>query len=161
MRQYNMNKRPAWIFDVDGTLVNVDPILNILLNKDRSSESFKKNYDEFHKASINCEPNQEVVNMALGIRNNLDIIVVTARKEKYRALTARWLKNNDVQHDALFMRQDDDNREDYEVKKDILEHIKEYWDVRHAVDDHPGIIKLWEENGIETTKIGSWDGIKR
>jgi FMN phosphatase YigB (HAD superfamily) len=156
-----MIKRPAWIFDVDGTLVDVDPILDILLGKDRSSESFKKNYDDFHKASISCDPHKDVVDMVWEACDKFDIIIVTARKEKYRALTARWLKNNGVNHDALFMRQDDDHREDYEVKKDILQHINEYWEVKHAVDDNPSIIKLWEENGITTTKIGTWDGIKR
>jgi FMN phosphatase YigB (HAD superfamily) len=156
-----MIKRPAWIFDVDGTLVDVDPILNILLGQDRSSESFKKNYDDFHKASISCDPHKDVVDMVWQVCNELDIIIVTARKEKYRALTARWLKNNNVPHDALFMRQDDDHREDHEVKKDILEHINVYWDVKHAVDDNPSIIKLWEDNGITTTKIGNWDGVKR
>lgn len=155
-----MIKRPAWIFDVDGTLVNVDPVLHHILNKDRSSESFKKDFDAFHKASLNCDPNKDVVDMVWQVCDNLDVIIVTARKEKYRALTARWLKNNNVPHDALFMRQDDDHREDYEVKKDILVHIQEYWDIKHAVDDHPGIIKLWEENGISTTKIGNWDGVK-
>jgi phosphoglycolate phosphatase-like HAD superfamily hydrolase len=155
-----MIKRPAWIFDVDGTLVDVEPVLHHILNKDRSSESFKKDFDAFHKESISCNPNKDVVDMVWEVCNDLDIIIVTARKEKYRALTSRWLKNNDVPHDALFMRQDDDHREDYEVKKDILKHIQEYWDIKHAVDDHPGIIKLWEENGISTTKIGDWDGVK-
>jgi FMN phosphatase YigB (HAD superfamily) len=42
-----MIKRPAWIFDVDGTLVDVEPIIHMLLNQDRKSESFKKNYDLF------------------------------------------------------------------------------------------------------------------
>lgn len=156
-----MIKRPAWIFDVDGTLVDVDPILHHILNQDRSSESFKKNFDEFHKASLLCDAHKDVVDMVWEVCNDLDIIIVTARKEKYRGLTARWLKNNDVPHDALFMRQDDDYREDYEVKKDILERINVYWDIKHAVDDNPDIIRLWEENGIPTTKIGTWDGVKR
>jgi FMN phosphatase YigB (HAD superfamily) len=156
-----MIKREAWIFDVDGTLVNVDPILDILLGQDRASESFKKNYDAFHKESINCSPHKDVVDMVWEVCDMLDIIIVTARKEKYRALTSRWLKTHNVPHDALFMRKDDDYREDYEVKKDILENINEYWEVKHAVDDNPSIIKLWEENGIATTKIGTWDGVKR
>lgn len=157
---YYMIKRPAWIFDVDGTLVNVDPILSIILNQDRSTDSFKRNYDEFHKESINCEPHKDVVNMLLEARKDFDIIIVTARKEKYRNLTSRWLKNNNLTHDALFMRQNEDYREDYAVKKDILEYVNVYWDVKHAVDDNPSIIELWKENGIETTKIGTWDGIK-
>jgi len=156
-----MVKREAWIFDVDGTLVDVDPILDILLGQDRASESFKKNYDAFHKASINCNPHKDVVDMVWEVCDTLDIIIVTARKEKYRGLTSKWLKMHNVPNDALFMRKDDDHREDYEVKKDILDHINEYWEVKHAVDDNPSIIKLWEENGIATTKIGTWDGVKR
>jgi hypothetical protein len=30
----------------------------------------------------------------------------------------------------------------------------------HAVDDNPNVIRLWEEYGIPTTKIGTWDGSK-
>ena len=44
------------------------------------------------------------------------------------------------------------------ANQDILEHIKLFWNPIHAVDDNPKIIKLWEENGIPTTKIGTWDG---
>jgi phosphoglycolate phosphatase-like HAD superfamily hydrolase len=156
-----MLKRPAWIFDVDGTLVDVDPILYHIVNQDRSTESFKKNFDKFHQDSINCSPHKDVVDMAWEVCNDVDVIIVTARKEKYRALTSRWLVDNDVPHIALFMRQDNDYREDYDVKKDILEHINQYWNVKHAVDDNPSIIQLWEENGIPTTKIGTWDGVKR
>jgi hypothetical protein len=53
---------------------------------------------------------------------------------------------------------DEDNRPDYEVKKDILNSINKLWDVEHAVDDNPHVIRLWEESGIPTTKIGTWDG---
>ncbi len=58
------------------------------------------------------------------------------------------------------MRSDDDHRPDYEVKKDILDKINNYWDVLHAVDDNPSVIQLWQENNITTTKIGTWDGKK-
>ena len=34
-------------------------------------------------------------------------------------------------------------------------------DLRIRIDDNPNIIKLWEENGIQTTKIGNWDGVHR
>ncbi len=77
----------------------------------------------------------------------------------WRAHTSFWLAINNVPSVALFMRQDADNRKDYEVKKDILQHILQKWDVVHAVDDNPNVIKLWHEYGIETTKIGDWDGV--
>ena len=106
-------------------------------------------------------PNAHVVDMLWEKVNDFDIIVVTARQEKWRAHTAYWRVKNDIPHTAMFMRQDKDFRPDYEIKKDILDHVNLFWDVKHAVDDNPNIIRLWEENGIPTTKIGDWDGVHR
>lgn len=154
-----LKKRKAWIFDVDGTLANVDSILYHIV-KQHDRPEFKKNFAQFHKDSVNCPPRPEVVDMVWeAIDNNKDIIVVTARREEWRAHTAYWLKQKaNVPHDALFMRDNHDYRPDYDVKKDILDHIRLFWNVEHAIDDNPKIIKLWEENGIPTTKIGTWDG---
>jgi len=92
--------------------------------------------------------------------DQIHIIVVTSRMEKWRGLTSLWLAKNDIGHHALYMRGDEDYRSDYEVKKDILDKIKKHWRVVHAIDDNPNVIRLWEENGIPTTKIGTWDGNK-
>lgn len=156
-----MTKRPAWIFDVDGTLADVDPLLHWIVNQDRTTENFKRNFDKFHSESIYCVPHSNVVDMLWEKVNDFDIIVVTARQEKWRAHTAYWMVKNDIPHTAMFMRQDKDFRPDYEIKKDILDHVNLFWDVKHAVDDNPNIIRLWEENGIPTTKIGDWDGVHR
>ena len=155
-------KKAAWIFDVDGTLANVDSILYHIVNEN-NDPSFKKSFDNFHRDSINVPPHPEVVNMLWDRLENHEtsIIVVTARRETWRAHTAAWLEKNNIPHTALFMRGDKDYRPDYEVKKDILKHIRLFWDVEHAVDDNPNVIKLWEENGISTTKIGTWDGVDR
>jgi hypothetical protein len=56
------------------------------------------------------------------------------------------------------MRKDGDFRPDYEVKSEILAKIKKQWNVIHAIDDNPAVLRLWFENGISTTKIGDWDG---
>jgi phosphoglycolate phosphatase-like HAD superfamily hydrolase len=147
-------KPTAYIFDVDGTLANVDPYLHHI----RGSN---KDYDAFHEASIDALPNLDVVEMLNNAAADRHaILVVTSRKEKYRGLTSMWLAKNNLRSHALFMRADDDNRPDYEVKKDILDKINNHWTVLHAVDDNPSVIALWEDNGISTTKIGSWDGNK-
>ena len=144
----------AIIFDVDGTLANVDPYLHYVRGSNRD-------YEAFHEASIDALPNFEVIEMLnQAFFDQRDIIIVTSRKEKWRGLTCRWLAKNDIGHHALYMRKDDDNRPDYEVKKDILLQIKRHWNVIHAVDDNPSVIRLWEDYGIPTTKIGTWDGNK-
>jgi len=92
--------------------------------------------------------------------NQMHVIIVTSRMEKWRGLTSMWLAKNDIGHHALYMRGDSDYRPDYEVKRDILNNINKYWRVVHAVDDNPSVITLWGANGIPTTKIGTWDGDK-
>jgi phosphoglycolate phosphatase-like HAD superfamily hydrolase len=147
-------KPVAYIFDVDGTLANVDPYLHLVRGSNRD-------YDAFHKASIDALPNIEVVEMLNdAVADKFAVLIVTSRKEKYRGLTSLWLERNNLRSHALFMRADDDNRPDYEAKKDMLDKITEHWDVFHAVDDNPNVIRLWEDNGIPTTKIGTWDGNK-
>jgi phosphoglycolate phosphatase-like HAD superfamily hydrolase len=146
------NKKTAYIFDVDGTLANVDPFLHYVRGD-------KKDYDAFHMSSIDALPNIEVVQMLNNaVSDGYSILIVTSRKEKWRGLTSMWLAVNNIRSHALFMRENHDNRSDYEVKKDILNNINKLWDVIHAVDDNPHVIKLWEENNINTTKIGDWDG---
>ena len=149
-----MSKPKAHIYDVDGTLANVDPYLHYV----RGSN---KDYDAFHEASIDALPNIEVLEMLNNsVADGYSVIIVTSRKEKYRGLTSMWLSKNNITSHALFMRANDDNRPDYEAKKDMLDKITELWDVIHAVDDNPNVIRLWEDNDIVTTKIGNWDGVK-
>jgi FMN phosphatase YigB (HAD superfamily) len=147
-------KPTAYIFDVDGTLANVDPYIHLVRGPNRD-------YNAFHEASIDALPNFDVVEMLnQAFFDQKHILIVTSRKEKWRGLTSLWLAKNDIGHHALYMRKDDDNRPDYEVKKDILVQINKHWHVVHAVDDNPNVIRLWEDYGIPTTKIGTWDGDK-
>lgn len=150
----------AIIFDVDGTLANVDPYIHYIRNI-HNSPNFKKDFDKFHSESINAEPNEEVVEMLnKAFFDQHHVLVVTSRNESWRGVTSYWLAKNDIGHHALYMRKDNDFRPDYEVKKDILLNIKKHWNVIHAVDDNPSVLRLWHEYGIETTKIGTWDGVK-
>ena len=147
-------KPTAHIYDVDGTLANVDPFLHYVRNGN-------KDYDSFHYSSIDALPNVEVVEMLNNsASDDHSIIIVTSRKEKYRGITSLWLARNKITCHALFMRADDDNRPDYEAKKDMLDKINKHWLVIHAVDDNPNVIKLWQDHGIPITKIGTWDGNK-
>jgi FMN phosphatase YigB (HAD superfamily) len=148
----------AIIFDVDGTLADVGPYLHHIRNVNNDPD-FKKDYEKFHQESIDALPNFEVVEMLnKAFFNQQHVIVVTSRNEYWRGLTSYWLAKNDIGHHALYMRKDGDFRPDYEVKKDILLKIKKHWNVIHAVDDNPAVLKLWFEYGISTTKIGNWDG---
>jgi hypothetical protein len=135
-------------------LANVDPYLHYIRGSNRD-------YNAFHEASIDALPNIEVIEMLNNsVSDRHSVLIVTSRKEKYRGLTSMWLAKNNIRSHGLFMRADDDNRPDYEAKKDMLDSISKLWNVVHAVDDNPNVIRLWEDHSIPTTKIGNWDGKK-
>ena len=139
---------------MDGTLCDVSAIRQMLLDT--------RNFDAFHAESVNCPPHHGVVELLNQAKDDGHaIIVVTARKHRWRNHTATWLALNGVHSDAMFMRHDNDQRKDYLVKKDILNTVRNSYDVVHAVDDNPAVIKLWIEEGIPTTLVTGWIDLEK
>ena len=147
-------KRNAVIFDMDGTLANVSSIRHHLIPVDHH-----KDFEAFHRESVNVPANSFVSNHATmaHLLGNA-VIIVTARKQKWARHTAMWLAMHGIPSDAMFMRANNDHRKDYLVKKDILDAIRCTWNVIHAVDDNPSIVRLWEEENIPCTVVPGWEG---
>lgn len=151
--------RPAVILDMDGTLCDVSSIRYHVNPKDPRF-SGKKRFDLFHSGSIDCPPHDRVVNVALMFKAlGLALVVVTARKEQWMYHTLLWLDENDIPHDDLFMREDDDNRKDFDVKADILTDIRKSYDPVIAIDDNPAVIDLWKREGIHTLTVPGWERV--
>lgn len=140
--------KDAIIFDMDGTLVNVNSLVQ------KYMKGKYRNFDRFHRDSLWAPPHVEVLQMAHdAAENNIPVIITTARKEVYREVTQAWLDKHGVQYENIFMRKSDDNRPDVEVKTDILEEINKYYNIVHAVDDRREVIDLWKSNNIYTTEV--------
>lgn len=141
----------AVIFDCDGTLVDVRAIRHYVTGKVR-------NFHKFHTESVNCPPNADVVEAAhQAHRDGLKVLIVTAREDTFGTHTAFWLAGQALHYDELYMRPKGDYRPDYVVKKDILDQIrKDGYDVVHAYDDNPNVIRLWQEEGIPTTVVAGF-----
>lgn len=151
-------KKDAVIFDMDGTLADVSSIRYLLRFYDDTKKRHVKLFNKFHSLSVNVPAHSNVVNAAQVCKLlGTDVIIVTARKHMWRHQTAWWLAMNNVPSDALFMRNNNDNRPDYQVKKDILSTIRETWNPIYAWDDNPSIIKLWNEEGIPCTVVPGWE----
>lgn len=139
----------AMIFDMDGTLADVREITHALTG------DISQNNDHYHELSIDVPAVEEIVRAAQSAHDlGYAVLIVTARKTKYMEVTGRFIVKHDIPCDAIFMRGDDDNRPDYELKKAILTKIYYMgYEVERAYDDNPEIIRLWEEAGIETVHV--------
>ena len=150
---------PAAIVDVDGTLVDVTGARHYVV-PGLPGWLGHKDYDKFHKASIWCPLIQSTVDLVNSLhRENVAILVVTARKERWRSLTRDHIQDA-VPYRRIYMRADGDDRPDPAVKGDILRRIRaEGWTVTHAIDDNPSIIELWQMEGIPNiVTVPGWAG---
>lgn len=144
----------AVIVDCDGTLVNVSSILHHL-------DEPHRNFHRFHRDSVNCPPIASTVDEVVrAYESGLAVLIVTARVERYWPETQFWLRHHlPVPYDSIYMRKNGDYRPDGVVKLEILDQIDaDGYDVVHAWDDNPNVIKVWESQGIPVTRVGNWDG---
>lgn len=140
----------AVIFDVDGTLCDVRSIRHHVM-------SGRRDFHAFHMASVDCPPHPHVVEAARKAQaEGRKVLVVTARMERYRALTSFWLALHDVPSDDLLMRADGDGRPDYDVKREILARIRRRYRPVFAWDDNPAILALWDQEGIPRELVPGW-----
>ena len=90
----------------------------------------------------------------------LIVLVVTGREEKYRVITEKWLKDNEVSYDFLFMRKTEDRRPDYIVKKEIFDtKIRNKYAVFFACDDRKQVKRMWVSLGIFVFDVNQRDEV--
>lgn len=149
-----MNRQPAVIVDMDGTLCDVSTVLHLQAEPD--------GFAAFHHACAHCPPNAVVVDWCLDHHSRgHQILVVTGRDGWTRELTLRWLSEHlPLRPAGLYMRRDGDFRSNVDVKREIHCHLELSYDIRAAIDDDPEIVELWGEIGIPATMVlGRGEGL--
>jgi FMN phosphatase YigB (HAD superfamily) len=138
----------AEIFDCDGTLVDVRSIRHYVMTN-------PKNFHAFHRESVNCPPNVDVVEAARRTHSEgRAVLIVTARSFDFAMHTMFWLTMNEVPYEQMYMRKINDYRPDYEVKREILDMIRaDGYNPVKAYDDNPNVWDVWETAGIETVRV--------
>jgi len=133
------------VFDIDGTLANIQHRLNHI-------QSTPKNWPAFD-AGI---PNDTVIKYVAEVFHSLSaagsiIVLVSGRNERTREATVSWLTDKNLHTwDKLYMRSADDFRSDDIVKREILDEIvREYGRKPDMVfEDRPRVIRMWRDEGI-------------
>lgn len=142
-----MKKQKAFIFDLDGTLCNVQHRIN----------HYGVDYDKFNSLCHLDPPNEDVVELCKQLLNiGYKIIFLTGRDEKYRKQTFDWIwehilsnsnhllsenKNDDM---LLAMRVSDNIMSDSDFKLFEYEtRIQEKYHILGVFEDRPTVIKMW------------------
>jgi len=132
------------LFDIDGTLANVDH-RRVFLTEG------KPDWGTFNALMGNDIPNYPVVSLyiALWESEKYELILLSGRQEEHRELTERWLISNEIPFGRLLMRPAKDYRPDEIVKEDMLNKLlDEGHEILFTVDDRQKVVDMWRSKGI-------------
>lgn len=140
-----MTKR-AVIVDIDGTLA---------LRPEREGV---RNWFDWARVGED-DPNPPVVELVQVLYDRYHLILMSGRDAVCRPETERWLADNEVPYDALYMRPEKDNRKDSIVKKELYhEHVDGVYDVAWVVDDRDQVVRMWrDELGLTVLQCADGD----
>ena len=142
------------IFDVDGTLMDIEHRRHFVSNGQNDWKSFM----DPHQMSFDT-PNQPVVDIALALQDaGHELVVVSARNERHRQVTEMQLRKAGIEFSHLFLREDEDFRADDEFKKDVLDSLCHVdWKPDLVFDDRNRVVEMWRANGIPCVQVAEGD----
>jgi len=135
------------IIDLDGTLADCNHRLHFIAQPKKDWKSF---FNHCNEDSV-IEPVRELINM---LKTKYMIIILTARPDISKEATLKWLDDNNIEYDALFMRGKNDYRKSPVVKSDLIEEMKchDYIPI-YAIEDRDDCIDMFNSLGIFTLKV--------
>ncbi len=146
-----MTKPAAVIFDLDGTLANIEHRLHFITDGN-------DDWDGFFEACSEDAPKLDIIELAQ-IYHEADyaIVIMSGRSEAVHDKTMYWLDYYDVPVDMLWMRSEDDFRPDQIVKKEFLTTVEEIYSIKLCVDDRSKVVKMWRDEGYTCLQVADGD----
>jgi phosphoglycolate phosphatase-like HAD superfamily hydrolase len=141
----------AIICDIDGTIADASHRLHHIATK-------PKNWDAFFKDCVNDSPINDIIDLVRMFRLiSYEILYVSGRSDIVRQETQDWItKYTGFERNNLFMRQANDHRPDWLVKKEILYQLyKMYPNLRieYVLDDRDQVVNMWRNEGLRVLQV--------
>lgn len=135
------------IFDLDGTLANIEHRLHFIKNG-------RKNWDQFY---LHCQFDEPIVPIiktfqTLKFAHRLEIW--TGRSKQVWKETQEWLRLHDVMPGRIRMREEGDYTPDHILKEQWL-HESIYLQNKPDLvfEDRSRMIEMWRKNGVQAVQV--------
>lgn len=147
-RRYFDKNRQTFIFDIDGTLADVEHRRHFVTGE-------KKDFERFNKECVYDPVKPNVANIARILEGAGHIVIcVSGRNIIMKKETEAWLKTFDIRYTELFMRAEKDFRHDTEVKEEFLKIIEEKYSPICAIfDDRKRVVDMWRAKGYTCLQV--------
>ena len=142
------SRRSVVVVDLDGTIADASRRENQFL------KGAKKDWDGFFRNMENDPPIRPVLDHVLHLGHKHDIVILTGRPDRYRAVTEQWLRRQGVTYEALLMRRSGDTRPDFVAKEALLDELGSRKIVL-ALDDRGPVCDAYRKRGIRCVQVAS------
>ncbi|HYT10707.1 MAG TPA: hypothetical protein VEL73_08610 [Mycobacteriales bacterium] len=143
-----MEPRPLAVIDIDGVVADVRHRLHLI-------EDRPKRWEEFFARAGDDPPLETGIDLVRGLAADHDVVWLTGRPERNRALTERWLADHGLPDGPLLMRPDRDFRPARLTKRDQLRRLRRGREVALVVDDDPDVVATLSEDGFPV-RLADW-----
>lgn len=138
--KYDPKLGDAILIDIDGTIAH---------RTDRGIYDWKK---------VGSDRKDNVIHEIVSRFQEYDVILMSGRNSVCREETEKWLEENKIFYNELFMRAEGDMRKDFIVKKELYDaNIKGKYNILFALDDRNQVVDLWRSLGIKTLQVEDGD----
>lgn len=150
----NKLRNPCVIFDLDGTLCNAKHRQQFIATRPR-------NWDAW-----NSGISQDLVNIPVEIvfkslkntYSKLKMIVLTGRTDNYKDETELWLNKHSIKYDELYMRKQNDRRDDTVVKGEVVDFLEKKYNILCVFENRKRVVNMWVNRGIWVFDCGQTKG---
>ena len=141
------------IFDIDGTIANIEHRQHLLKQHPRDWVTFKK------RIPLDT-PHHDIIWLLKILSTFTRIFIVTGREgsEEDRKSTVDWLHRHDVVFEELHMRPAEDYRDDSIIKREILAKLRaQHGEPIMVFDDRDRVVEMWRQEGVRCLQVAPGD----
>jgi len=143
-----VDSRPLAVIDIDGVVADVRHRLHLIQDR-------PKRWDAFFAAAAEDPPLPAGVDLVRELAADHDVVWLTGRPERTRAVTAAWLADHGLPAEPLLMRKDRDFRPARLAKREELHRLRRRGEIAVVVDDDPAVVDLLAAEGFPV-RLADW-----
>ena len=140
------------IFDIDGTLMDIDHRRHFVSGDNKDWVSFKEH-------TCADSPVDEVVDIALMYQDwGANIHLCSGRNESQREVTELQMRACGIEYKTLQMRWEKNYEPDEVLKYDMLKQLREDgYNPTLVFDDRDKVVQMWRDNGLKCFQVAKGD----